>query len=167
MSGQRSQYPVVLERGYRNWSAYVPDLPICVSTGRTRAAVKRNVREATVAHLECLRDSAEPIPEPGTSIAMIQVNVPGEVGAQNPVRAYLVVVEPEADRWSAYVPDLGCTTVGNTRSDVERNIRQELAKCLVSMRKHGEPIPEPGRRTAVLEVEVPSKDSALSPAEAR
>lgn len=33
------QYTVILEAGNRNWSAYVPDLPGCIATGKTSSSV--------------------------------------------------------------------------------------------------------------------------------
>ena len=78
MSGERKQYTVVLERGARNWAAYVPDLGVCVATGRTRAAVERRIREAIQFHLEGLRQEGLPIPEPGTWTQVVDVDVPLE-----------------------------------------------------------------------------------------
>ncbi len=61
------RYAVVIEKGRRNFSAYVPDLPGCVSTGKTLAQIRRNIREAIQFHLEGMREDGDPIPEP-TSI---------------------------------------------------------------------------------------------------
>jgi hypothetical protein len=38
------RYAVVIEKADGNYSAYVPDLPGCVATGDTVAAVERNSR---------------------------------------------------------------------------------------------------------------------------
>jgi len=62
------KYAVIFEQAQTNWSAYVPDLPACVSTGRTLEETERNVREAISGHLQTLREFGEPIPEP-TSVA--------------------------------------------------------------------------------------------------
>ena len=61
------RYAVIIESGKRNFSAYVPDLPGCVSTGKTLAEVRRNIREAIRFHLDGMREDGDPIPEP-TSI---------------------------------------------------------------------------------------------------
>ena len=58
------EYPVVVEKGPNNYAAYVPDLPGCVATGRTRDEVSRNIREAIEFHLEGMREDGLPIPEP-------------------------------------------------------------------------------------------------------
>ena len=58
------KYAVVFEKSPNNYAAFVPDLPGCVATGRTRTAVEKNIREAIAFHIEGLRDEHEPIPEP-------------------------------------------------------------------------------------------------------
>ena len=40
------RYAVVIEKGERNYSAYVPDLPGCVSVGDTLEEAKAEIREA-------------------------------------------------------------------------------------------------------------------------
>ena len=62
------KYAVIFERAATNWAAYVPDLPGCVTTGRTLDETERNIREAISGHLEILREFGEMAPEP-TSIA--------------------------------------------------------------------------------------------------
>jgi predicted RNase H-like HicB family nuclease len=62
------KYAVIFEKASTNWAAYVPDLPGCVSTGRTLEETERNVREAISGHLQTLREFGEAIPEP-TSVA--------------------------------------------------------------------------------------------------
>jgi len=62
-----SKYAIVIERGKRNYGAYVPDLPGCVSTGKTLAEVRRNIREAIRFHIDGMKKDGDPIPEP-TSI---------------------------------------------------------------------------------------------------
>ena len=55
------KYVVVLERTPRNWAAYVPDLPGCITTGKTREDVERNIREAISLHLRGMRRDGDPI----------------------------------------------------------------------------------------------------------
>ncbi len=62
------RYAVVIEKADGNYSAYVPDLPGCVATGETVAAVEAEIREAVRFHIEGLRADGLPIPMP-TSIA--------------------------------------------------------------------------------------------------
>lgn len=46
------------------WGAYVPDLPGCLSWGRSRADAACNVRDAIETYIDALREFNEPIPEP-------------------------------------------------------------------------------------------------------
>ena len=67
------RYAIVIEHAETNLSAYVPDLPGCVATGRTVDAVIRNMREAIGLHLEGMREDGLPIPEPNSSVEYIEV----------------------------------------------------------------------------------------------
>ena len=67
------KYAIVIERGGNNLSAYVPDLPGCITTGRTVEEVERNIREAIELHLEGMREDGEPIPEPHTAVAYVEL----------------------------------------------------------------------------------------------
>lgn len=58
------RYAVVIEKTENNYSAYVPDLPGCVATGPTVAAVEGEIKEAIRFHLEGMRDDGVPIPQP-------------------------------------------------------------------------------------------------------
>ena len=64
----RVKYAVIFERGENNWAAYVPDLPGCISTGKTLEDTERNIREAIQGHLKTMRDFGRPVPPP-TSLA--------------------------------------------------------------------------------------------------
>ena len=67
------RYVVVIEKAPGNFSAYVPDLPGCVSVGKTVEEVTELMREAIEFHLEGLRDAGEPIPEPTSRMAYVEV----------------------------------------------------------------------------------------------
>jgi len=55
------RYAVVIEKTNGNYSAYVPDLPGCVATGDTVAAVEAEIREAIRFHIAGLKaDAAGP-----------------------------------------------------------------------------------------------------------
>jgi len=65
---------------------------------------------------------------------------------------YAVVFEKTPNNYSAYVPDLpGCVATGATREEVERNIREAIAFHLEGLRREGEPIPEPGSWSELVE----------------
>ena len=68
---ERLQYAVVIERAGANYSAYVPDLPGCISVGDTIEETERNIREAIALHLEGLREHGEIVPEPTTKVEYV------------------------------------------------------------------------------------------------
>ncbi|MDO8876079.1 MAG: type II toxin-antitoxin system HicB family antitoxin [Pseudolabrys sp.] len=62
------RYAIVIEKADGNYSAYVPDLPGCVATGDTVAAVEVEIRDAIRFHIDGLKEDGLPVPKP-TSIA--------------------------------------------------------------------------------------------------
>jgi predicted RNase H-like HicB family nuclease len=70
MSAMR--YIVVIEKGADSYGAYVPDLPGVLSVGDSEEEVTANIREAVLLHLEGLREAGDRIPEPRTSVAVIE-----------------------------------------------------------------------------------------------
>jgi predicted RNase H-like HicB family nuclease len=62
------RYAVVIEKAGENYSAYVPDLPGCVTTGDSLEAVEAEIRAAVRFHIEGLKQDGLAVPEP-TSIA--------------------------------------------------------------------------------------------------
>ena len=61
-------YAVVFEQTPNNYCAYIPELPGCVSTGRTWEEMQRMIREAIEFHIEGMHDGGEPIPQPRMSV---------------------------------------------------------------------------------------------------
>ncbi len=68
------KYAVIFEKAERNWAAYVPDLPGCMTTGETLETTEQNIREAIQGHLETLREFGDSIREP-TSVAK-EIEIP-------------------------------------------------------------------------------------------
>ncbi len=68
------KYAVIFEKAPNNWAAYVPDLPGCITTGKSLEETERNIQEAIRGHLQVLRESGETIPEP-TSVAR-EIEIP-------------------------------------------------------------------------------------------
>ncbi|MGH9874841.1 MAG: type II toxin-antitoxin system HicB family antitoxin [Pyrinomonadaceae bacterium] len=58
------RYAMIIEKGERNYSAYFPDLPGCIATGKTLEELKQAMREALELHLRGMREDGLPIPEP-------------------------------------------------------------------------------------------------------
>lgn len=68
------KYAVIFERADANWAAYVPDLPGCMTTGRSLEETRLNIQEAIAGHLQTLRDFGDPIPEPSSVAGEVEVN---------------------------------------------------------------------------------------------
>ena len=67
------QYTVIVEKAANNYSAYVPDLPGCISTGSTIEETKRNIQEAIEFHPEGMCEDGDPIPEPTSTAIVVEV----------------------------------------------------------------------------------------------
>jgi len=72
---EMKKYLIVIEPTQKDFSAYSPDLPGCVSTGATRTEVEQNMREAIAFHLDGLRQEGEPVPEPQSYSAYVELPV--------------------------------------------------------------------------------------------
>ena len=68
------KYAVVIERAGGNYSAYVPDLPGCISVGDTVEDIEHNIREAIAIHLVGLREAGDPVPEPSTVVEYVEAS---------------------------------------------------------------------------------------------
>ncbi len=75
------KYAIVIERAARNYSAYVPDLPGCIATGRTVAAVKRHIAEAIEFHLDGMTADGQAIPEARAVVGFAPTRLPRKRGA--------------------------------------------------------------------------------------
>ena len=67
------KYTILIERTDSGYSASVPDLPGCIAAADTKTEVKELIREAIILHLESLHEHGDPIPEPHTTAALIEV----------------------------------------------------------------------------------------------
>jgi predicted RNase H-like HicB family nuclease len=68
------RYAIVIEKvPGSNYSAYVPDLPGCVSTGGSLDEIRRNIREAIEFQLDGMREDGLAIPEPTTGVDYSEV----------------------------------------------------------------------------------------------
>ena len=67
------KYAVIFERAQSNWAAYVPDLPGCMTTGRTLEETQLNIGEAIEGHLKTLREFGDPIPEPSSLAGEVEI----------------------------------------------------------------------------------------------
>ena len=62
------RYAIVIEKTATGYSAYVPDLPGCVTTGRDQAEVEIEIKDAIRFHIDGMKEDGLPVPAP-TSIA--------------------------------------------------------------------------------------------------
>jgi predicted RNase H-like HicB family nuclease len=68
------EYVVVIEKGEDGtFSAYVPDLPGCVSCGESLEELRFNMREAVQLHVESLESHGEPVPLPTSQAYSVMV----------------------------------------------------------------------------------------------
>jgi predicted RNase H-like HicB family nuclease len=67
------RFLVVIEKAAANFSAYSPDLPGCVATGKTRDEAESNMYEAIKFHVEGLREDNLAIPESISSAEVMAI----------------------------------------------------------------------------------------------
>jgi predicted RNase H-like HicB family nuclease len=69
------------------------------------------------------------------------------------MKKYLIVIEPTQTGFSAYSPDLpGCVSTGQTREEVESNMKEAMAFHLDGLREEGQVAPEPSTYSAYVEL---------------
>lgn len=66
------RYAIVIEQAENNYSAYVPDLPGCVATGKTIEETRQQINEAVEFHLRGMREDGLPIPEPTSHVDYVE-----------------------------------------------------------------------------------------------
>ncbi len=67
------EYLIVVERTETGFSAYSPDVPGCVTTGRTEEETEANMKEAIAFHLDGLRQEGLPVPIPSARSAYVTI----------------------------------------------------------------------------------------------
>lgn len=75
------RYAIIIEPGERNYSAYIPDVPGCVATGRTEVEVKQRIHEALDLHLAGLREDGIKCPEATSLCDYLEVDDAACVGS--------------------------------------------------------------------------------------
>ena len=68
------KYLVVFEKTKTGFSAYVPDLPGCIATAKTRKDIEKRIYDAITFHLEGLKESNQRIPAASAESAFLIVN---------------------------------------------------------------------------------------------
>jgi predicted RNase H-like HicB family nuclease len=60
-----TEYLVIYDRDDNGeWGASSPDFPGCIAVGKTRREVEKLIGEAIPLHIELMRESGLPVPEP-------------------------------------------------------------------------------------------------------
>jgi predicted RNase H-like HicB family nuclease len=67
------RYAIVIEKAGSNYSAYVPDLPGCIATGKTIQETEQQIREAIEFHLDGLREDGLPAPIPQSQVEYVEI----------------------------------------------------------------------------------------------
>jgi predicted RNase H-like HicB family nuclease len=57
------RFLIVIEKANGTYSAYSPDLPGCVATGKTRSQAAKNMHQAIEMHVKGMREDKIPIPK--------------------------------------------------------------------------------------------------------
>ena len=57
------RFLIVIEKANGNYSAYSPDLPGCIATGKTRKEAEQNMYEAIKMHVQGLMEDKLPVPK--------------------------------------------------------------------------------------------------------
>ena len=68
------KYLVVVENSTNGFGAYVPDLPGCIAAAETREDVVALIQEAIEFHIEGLKKSGEPVPQPTSQSELVDVH---------------------------------------------------------------------------------------------
>jgi predicted RNase H-like HicB family nuclease len=67
------KYLVIYEKAKENYSAYSPDIPGCIATGKTRKEAEKKIKEAISFHIDGLKEDGLPLPEPSSSTEYVEV----------------------------------------------------------------------------------------------
>ena len=67
------EYLIVVEKTAIGFSAYSPDVPGCVCTGRTEEEIEVRMKEAIEFHIDGLKQEGLAIPRPSTKSAYVEV----------------------------------------------------------------------------------------------
>ena len=67
------RYLIIIEKSETGYSAYSPDLPGCVSTGKTPEDTESSMREAIKFHIDGLKEEGYQIPKPTSRSSYVEI----------------------------------------------------------------------------------------------
>ena len=67
------KYLVIYEKAKENYSAYSPDIPGCIATGKTRKETEKNIKEAISLHIDGLKEDGQSLPEPSSFTEYVEI----------------------------------------------------------------------------------------------
>ena len=70
-----TRYGYVIEKTKTGFSAYLPDLPGCVATGKTKQQVRRRIHGAVAFHLKSMKEDGDRIPKPTSQCGYLDVQL--------------------------------------------------------------------------------------------
>jgi predicted RNase H-like HicB family nuclease len=77
------KYLVVVEEAESNYSAYAPDVPGCITTGKTIEETLNNMKEALQLHLEVTLEDGASLPQPfSVHAGFVDIDLPAKIAAQ-------------------------------------------------------------------------------------
>ena len=142
------QYLVVTSKTANNYCAGAPDVPGCVSTGRTPEEMQANIHEALAFHFDGMLENGETLPEPTARTMMVE--------------GYNAIVYRENGEWVAFVEELWPVVVSaDTPKRAEALLRQTIPAYLDSLRSYNAPVPPPIAEVFFVDVNLPRLPSPL------
>jgi len=116
----------------------------------TISEVERGKTDVTLGTLEALARGLGI--EPGDLITIAASSEP-QYGAGARQLRFSIVAERTSAGYAAYCPDVpGAAATGESREDVERAMREAITAELQTLRRAGNPIPEPASYTTVVTI---------------
>jgi predicted RNase H-like HicB family nuclease len=67
------RFLIVIEKAGKNYSAYSPDIPGCIATGKTREETEERMHEAIEMHIHGLIEDGLPIPKSHSSATIVGI----------------------------------------------------------------------------------------------
>ena len=67
------RFLIIVEKTKTGFSAYSPDVPGCIATGKTKSGVEKRIRESIEFHINGLREEGYPIPKPNSYSSFVDV----------------------------------------------------------------------------------------------